>query len=134
MEDALCGVPEGDCFIVGHVIACLLALLCANDRWFLREMRPSIVHIGWILRWCVDHAHSGVPKGDSSTQSTLLRGFLMQLRADDTQQCRSHAVACPRLQKSSPWFCYLTQLHRLYAIAWLPGVVFKNFEFPAFCT
>ena len=134
MEHARCGVPEGDCFIASHVIACLLALLRADERRFLREMRQSNVNIGWIPHWYVDHARSGVPDGGSSTQTTLLHGFLMQLRADDMQQRRSHAVACPRLQKSGPWFCYLTQLHRLYAIAWLHGVMFKNFEFPALCT
>ena len=134
VEHASCGVPEGDCFIAGHAIAYLLVLLRVDERRFLCEMRPSNVHIGWIPCWCVDHARSGVPEGDSSTQTTLLRGFLMQLHADDTQQRRSHAVACPRLKKYGPWFCYLTQLHRFYAIAWLPGVMFKNFKFPAFGT
>ena len=64
-------------------------------------------------------ARWGLPGGDSSTQTTLLRGFLMQLLADDMQQRRIHAPACPKLQKSGSWFCYLTQLHKFvrYCVA-----------------
>ena len=67
----------------------------------------------------VEDARWGVLGGDSSTQTTLLSDFLMQLHADDTQQHRIHAPACPRLQKSGSWFCYLTQLHKFvrYCVA-----------------
>ena len=107
------------CSTAGHAGACVLALLraegsCVCERGIQETETQAGSHVG---AW---RTHVGAcSRVCSSTQTTLLRGFLMQLRADDTQQRRIHAGACPRLQKSGSWFCYLTQLHKFvhYCVA-----------------
>ena len=110
----------------GHAGACLLALLRAGERQFLLRISAGS-HVGvWTM-----HA-AACRRGGSSTQTTLLRGVL--------------SCSCVRMRRSGVGF---TQEHdrgfknlvlgfvisrsciNLYAIAWLPGVKLKNFEFPA---
>ena len=79
-----------------------------------------------IPRWCVEHARSSVPEEQFCI-------FRPRYWVDSSRNCVrpvcSSVGPCRCVPEASKFllldFFYLTQLHGLYAIGWLPGVSFE---------